>query len=90
MPFYASQVTISQINGQDYSSNSSHVFHVGKSRVKLSRGWITKSREIYSGLMQVHSTCPSNISNYKREYGLDLLKLGNIKAPLFPSFFSTY
>ncbi|KAK4777490.1 hypothetical protein SAY87_017677 [Trapa incisa] len=46
-------VTISQMNGQDYSSHSTHVFHVGKTRVKLSRGWITKAREIYSTPMQI-------------------------------------
>ncbi|KAK4769157.1 hypothetical protein SAY86_027307 [Trapa natans] len=46
-------VTISQINGQDHPSNSTHVFHVGKMRVKLSRGWISKAREIYSTSMQL-------------------------------------
>ncbi|XP_031378093.1 stomatal closure-related actin-binding protein 3 isoform X2 [Punica granatum] len=46
-------VTICQMNGQDYSSHSTHVFHVGKMRVKLSRGWITKAREIYSTSMQL-------------------------------------
>ncbi|KAF4402579.1 hypothetical protein G4B88_012364 [Cannabis sativa] len=46
-------VTISQMNGQNYSSNSVHVFHVGKMRMKLSRGWITKAREIYSATMQL-------------------------------------
>ncbi|XP_062111916.1 stomatal closure-related actin-binding protein 3-like [Humulus lupulus] len=46
-------VTISQMNGQNYSSNSVHVLHVGKMRMKLSRGWITKAREIYSAPMQL-------------------------------------
>ncbi|KAA0025870.1 hypothetical protein IC582_019056 [Cucumis melo] len=46
-------VTISQMNGQDYASNSVHVFHVGKMRMKLSRGWITKARENYSSSMQL-------------------------------------
>ncbi|KAK4793739.1 hypothetical protein SAY86_024174 [Trapa natans] len=54
-------VTISQINGQDHSSNSTHVFHVGKMRVKLSRGWISKAREIYSTSMQLCGVrCDSN------------------------------
>ncbi|CAN7128547.1 unnamed protein product [Brassica rapa subsp. narinosa] len=45
-------VVISQMNGQDYASRS-HVFTVGKTRIKLSRGWITKAREIYSKSMQL-------------------------------------
>jgi hypothetical protein len=45
-------VVISQMNGQDYASRS-HVFTVGKTRIKLSRGWITKARELYSTSMQV-------------------------------------
>jgi hypothetical protein len=45
-------VVISQMNGQDHASRS-HVFTVGKARIKLSRGWITKAREIYSTSMQV-------------------------------------
>ncbi|XP_030463729.2 stomatal closure-related actin-binding protein 3 [Syzygium oleosum] len=46
-------VTISQMNGQDYQSHSSHTFHVGKTRIKLCRGWITKARDIYSASMQL-------------------------------------
>lgn len=46
-------VVISQTNGQDYSSNSTHVFHVGKMRMKLCKGWITKARESYSSSMQL-------------------------------------
>lgn len=46
-------VVISQMNGQDHPSHSVHVFHVGKMRIKLSRGWITKAREIYSSSMQL-------------------------------------
>nr|VDD57569.1 unnamed protein product [Brassica oleracea] len=45
-------VVISQMNGQDYASRT-HVFTVGKTRIKLSRGWITKAREIYSTSMQL-------------------------------------
>ncbi|KAH9738841.1 Stomatal closure-related actin-binding protein 2 [Citrus sinensis] len=45
-------VVISQMNGQDYSSHSNHCFNVGKLRIKLCRGWITKSREIYHTSMQ--------------------------------------
>ncbi|KAH9738838.1 Stomatal closure-related actin-binding protein 2 [Citrus sinensis] len=46
-------VVISQMNGQDYSSHSNHCFNVGKLRIKLCRGWITKSREIYHTSMQL-------------------------------------
>ncbi|KAJ0259428.1 Stomatal closure-related actin-binding protein 2 [Hirschfeldia incana] len=45
-------VVISQMNGQEHASKS-HVFTVGKTRIKLSRGWITKAREIYSTSMQM-------------------------------------
>ncbi|XP_038721264.1 stomatal closure-related actin-binding protein 2-like isoform X2 [Tripterygium wilfordii] len=46
-------VVISQVNGQDHPSHSVHVFNVGKMRIKLCRGWITKAREIYSMSMQL-------------------------------------
>ncbi|KAJ8770333.1 hypothetical protein K2173_014943 [Erythroxylum novogranatense] len=46
-------VVISQMNGQDHPSHSVHVFNVGKMRIKLCRGWITKAREIYSTSMQL-------------------------------------
>ncbi|KAM7270459.1 hypothetical protein ACFE04_029673 [Oxalis oulophora] len=46
-------VVISQMNGQDHPSHSSHVFTVGKMRIKLCRGWITKAREIYSASVQL-------------------------------------
>jgi hypothetical protein len=47
------QVVISQMNGKDHSSHSTHSFNVGRMRIKLCRGWITKAREIYSPTMQV-------------------------------------
>ncbi|KAK6942143.1 Stomatal closure-related actin-binding protein, coiled-coil domain [Dillenia turbinata] len=46
-------VVISQMNGQDYSFHSIHIFHVGKIRMKLCKGWITKARESYSTSMQL-------------------------------------
>ncbi|CAI9779550.1 unnamed protein product [Fraxinus pennsylvanica] len=49
---YEFSVVISQMNGRNYSSHSSHLFQVGKTRMKLSRGWITKARESYSKSMQ--------------------------------------
>ncbi|KAF8063119.1 hypothetical protein N665_1184s0007 [Sinapis alba] len=45
-------VVISQMNGKEHASRS-HVFTVGRTRIKLSRGWITKAREIYSTSMQL-------------------------------------
>lgn len=53
MIFCLLQVVITQMNGQDHSSHSVHAFHVGRMRIKLCRGWITKAREIYSPSMQV-------------------------------------
>lgn len=41
-------VVISQMNGRNYSSNSTHLLRVGKMRMKLSKGWITKARDAYS------------------------------------------
>ncbi|CAH9062294.1 unnamed protein product [Cuscuta europaea] len=46
-------VVIAQMNGRNYSSRSVHSFHVGKMRMKLSRGWITKARDPYSVSMQL-------------------------------------
>ncbi|KAG8649026.1 stomatal closure-related actin-binding protein 3 isoform X2 [Manihot esculenta] len=46
-------VVISQMNGQDHPSHSVHTFNVGKMRIKLCRGWITKAREIYSASVQL-------------------------------------
>eukprot|EP00257_Ricinus_communis_P004257 XP_002517279.2 stomatal closure-related actin-binding protein 2 isoform X1 [Ricinus communis] len=46
-------VVISQMNGQDHPSHSVHALNVGKMRIKLCRGWITKAREIYSTPMQL-------------------------------------
>ncbi|KVI03409.1 hypothetical protein Ccrd_018293 [Cynara cardunculus var. scolymus] len=41
-------VVISQMNGRNYSSHSAHLLRVGKTRMKLSKGWITKARDAYS------------------------------------------
>lgn len=46
-------VVISQMNGRNYSSNSVHVLHVGKMRMKLCKGWITRARDAYSVSMQL-------------------------------------
>ncbi|KAM7524413.1 hypothetical protein LguiA_014315 [Lonicera macranthoides] len=46
-------VVISQMNGRNYSSHSVHLLHVGKTKMKLSRGWITKARDSYSNSMQL-------------------------------------
>jgi hypothetical protein len=43
------------MNGKGYSSNSVHVFHIGKLRIKLRKGWSTKAREAYSAMMKVKS-----------------------------------
>jgi hypothetical protein len=46
-------VVISQMNGRNYSSHSVHLLHVGKTKIRLSRGWITKARDSYSSSMQL-------------------------------------
>uniref|UniRef100_A0A7C8YF31 Stomatal closure-related actin-binding protein PH domain-containing protein n=2 Tax=Opuntia streptacantha TaxID=393608 RepID=A0A7C8YF31_OPUST len=46
-------VMISQMNGRDYPSRSVHVLHVGKTRIKLCRGWMNKTRESFSTSMQL-------------------------------------
>ncbi|XP_027938153.1 stomatal closure-related actin-binding protein 3-like isoform X1 [Vigna unguiculata] len=55
-------VVISQMNGKDHSSHSTHSFNVGRMRIKLCRGWITKAREIYSPSMQLCGV-RSDVSN---------------------------
>ncbi|KAK1294446.1 hypothetical protein QJS10_CPA16g01172 [Acorus calamus] len=46
-------VVIVQMNGRDQSSNSIHIFHVGKMRIKLRKGRYTKADERYSTSMQL-------------------------------------
>ncbi|KAI5663954.1 hypothetical protein M9H77_23277 [Catharanthus roseus] len=46
-------VIVAQMNGRNYSSRSAHSFHVGKTRMKLCKGWITKARDSYSKSMQL-------------------------------------
>lgn len=53
LAYFVLQVVIFQMNGRNYSSHSVHLFHVSKTRIKLSKGWMTKARESYSGSMQV-------------------------------------
>ena len=57
----AFQVVVLQMNGNDYPSNSIHVFHIGKLRLKLSKGKTAKAKEFYSSAMQVIN-CLSNFS----------------------------
>ncbi|KAF8398200.1 hypothetical protein HHK36_017126 [Tetracentron sinense] len=46
-------VVVTQMNEQNNASHSNHVFHVGKTRIKLRKGWTTKARESYSTSMQL-------------------------------------
>ncbi|PKA66846.1 hypothetical protein AXF42_Ash003503 [Apostasia shenzhenica] len=46
-------VVVLQMNGSDHHSSSLHVFHVGKLRLKLSKGKTTKAKEFYSSSMQL-------------------------------------
>ncbi|KAI4363967.1 hypothetical protein MLD38_020116 [Melastoma candidum] len=59
-------VIVSQMNGHDHPSHSSHILNVGKTRMKLCRGWISKAREIYSTSMQLCGV-RSDGSNAARE-----------------------
>ncbi|GMP91572.1 hypothetical protein CsSME_00042214 [Camellia sinensis var. sinensis] len=45
-------VVIAQMNGVDYPSQSIHVLHVGKMRIKLCKGKTTVAKEYYSTSMQ--------------------------------------
>ncbi|XP_077218920.1 plectin-like protein [Tasmannia lanceolata] len=46
-------VVVTQTNGRDLQSNFIHVFHVGKMRIKLRKGKITKAKESYSTSMKL-------------------------------------
>ncbi|XAR59600.1 hypothetical protein NMG60_11015491 [Bertholletia excelsa] len=46
-------VVIAQMNGVNYTSESIHVLHVGKMRMKLCKGKTTVAKEYYSTLMQL-------------------------------------
>ncbi|KAG1338339.1 stomatal closure-related actin-binding protein 1 [Cocos nucifera] len=47
------KVVVTQMNARNYSSQSIHVFHVGKMRIKLCKGRSTKAKESYSASMQL-------------------------------------
>jgi hypothetical protein len=47
------QVIVTQTNGVDHPSESIHVLHVGKMRIKLRKGKLTNAKEYYSTSMQV-------------------------------------
>lgn len=47
------KVVITQMNGVNYASESIHVLHVGKMRIKLCKGKTTLAKEYYSTLMQL-------------------------------------
>ncbi|XP_048139444.1 stomatal closure-related actin-binding protein 1 isoform X2 [Rhodamnia argentea] len=49
----AFNVIISQMSGVDHISESIHVLHVGKMRMKLSKGKTTVAKEYYSSSMQL-------------------------------------
>ncbi|KAL1552998.1 Stomatal closure-related actin-binding protein 1 [Salvia divinorum] len=42
-----------QMNGEDHPSQSIHVLHIGKMRIKLSKGQTTIAKEYYSNSMQL-------------------------------------
>ncbi|KAG6632274.1 hypothetical protein I3843_13G129500 [Carya illinoinensis] len=46
-------VVVTQMNGKNYQSESIHVLHVGKMRIKLCKGKTTIAKEYYSSAMQL-------------------------------------
>lgn len=53
MYIHALQVVVVQMNGLDHPSESIHILHVGKMRIKLCKGKTTVAKEYYSTSMQV-------------------------------------
>lgn len=51
--FLTLQVVITQMNGVNHLSESIHVFHVGRMRIKLCKGKTTVAKEYFSASMQV-------------------------------------
>ena len=47
------QVVVTQMNGVNHPSESIHVLHVGRMRIKLRKGKTTIAKEYYSTSMQV-------------------------------------
>ncbi|KAK8582156.1 hypothetical protein V6N13_145137 [Hibiscus sabdariffa] len=47
------KVVVTQMNGADHPSESIHVLHVGKMRMKLCKGKMTIAKEYYSSSMQL-------------------------------------
>ncbi|CAN1145239.1 Stomatal closure-related actin-binding protein 1 [Linum perenne] len=47
------KVVVTQLNGSDHPSESVHVFHVGKMRIKLCKGSTTIVKEYYCASMQL-------------------------------------
>lgn len=47
---------MTQMSGEDHTSESIHLFHVGKMRIKLCKGKTVIAKEYYSSAMQVTSS----------------------------------
>lgn len=47
---------MTQMSGEDHTSESIHLFHVGKMRIKLCKGKTVIAKEYYSSAMQVRSS----------------------------------
>uniref|UniRef100_M4D6D5 Stomatal closure-related actin-binding protein coiled-coil domain-containing protein n=1 Tax=Brassica campestris TaxID=3711 RepID=M4D6D5_BRACM len=48
-----STVVVTQMSGEDHTSESIHLFHVGKMRIKLCKGKTVIAKEYYSSAMQL-------------------------------------
>lgn len=51
--YHTLQVVVTQMNGVNHPSESIHVLHVGRMRIKLRKGKTTVAKEYYSTSMQV-------------------------------------
>ena len=51
--YHSLQVVVTQMNGVNHQSESIHVLHVGRMRIKLRKGKTTIAKEYYSTSMQV-------------------------------------
>lgn len=85
------QVVITQMNGMEQPSESIHILHVGKMRMKLSKDDMTIAKEFYSNSMQVLQDLHCLVSSASIFVELDGLNWHILKIlGVFKSEFSTF
>lgn len=55
---------MTQMSGEDHTSESIHLFHVGKMRIKLCKGKTVIAKEYYSSAMQVTSSSDARFFSF--------------------------